>query len=192
MGFRVQHLVLGCPCTDADSLADPSSTTLEGPAQMRFSKVVTAVFVGILIAGCGAASATAPPNAASSVKASTSEDPTAACASVEPDGKQSDVTLATLSFAFDTDRIEGPRHCQPFAITFKNHDELLEVGGELTNQHDLDIRAGFLGPKVFDGKLISGPRGSIRYEVPGLSAGEYIFYCSVHPNMNGTLVVADQ
>ena len=159
---------------------------------MRFSQVVTAAFVGISIAGCGAASATAPPNAASSVKASTTEDPTAACASVKPEGKQFEINIETLSFAFDTDRIEGPRHCQPFAITFKNHDELLEVGGELTNQHDLDIRAGFLGPKVFDGKLISGPRGSIRYEVPGLSAGEYIFYCSVHPNMNGTLVVADQ
>jgi hypothetical protein len=159
---------------------------------MRFSKVVTAVFVGISIAGCGAASATAPPSAASSVKASTSEDPTAACASVEPEGKQFEITVETVSFAFDTDRVEGPRHCQPFAITFKNHDVLGEVGAGLTNQHDIDIRAGVLGPKLFDGKLIPGPAGAIRYEVPGLPTGEYYFYCSVHPGMNGTLVVADQ
>ena len=66
------------------------------------------------------------------------------------------------------------------------------MGAELTNQHDIDIRAGFLGPKLFDGKLIPGPAGAIRYEVPGLPAGEYYFYCSVHPSMNGTLVVADE
>jgi len=87
---------------------------------------------------------------------------------------------------------QGPRHCQPFAISFKNHDVLLEVGAGLTNQHDIDIRAGFLGPKLFDGQLIPGPAGAIRYEVPRLPTGEYYFHCSVHPFMNGTLVFADQ
>jgi hypothetical protein len=159
---------------------------------MRLSKIATAVFVGISIAGCGTASPTAShPSATSSVKGSTSEDPTAVCAHAEPEGEQFEITIETVSFAFDTDRVEGPRDCQPFAIAFKNHDEL-DPAAELTNQHDIDIRAGVLGPKVFDGKLINGPAGSIRYEVPGLSAGEYIFYCSVHPYMNGTLVVAEQ
>jgi len=87
---------------------------------------------------------------------------------------------------------QGPRHCQPFAISFKNHDVLLEVGAGLTNQHDIDIRAGFLGPKLFDGQLIPGPAGAIRYEVPRLPTGECYFHCSVHPFMNRTLVFADQ
>jgi hypothetical protein len=162
---------------------------------MRLSKIATAVFVGISIAGCGTTSPTSSqPSATSSVRGSTSEDPTAVCAHAEPEGEQFEITIETVSFAFDTDRVEGPRACQPFAIAFENHDELnpaADPAAGLTNQHDIDIRAGFLGPKVFDGKLINGPQGSIRYEVPGLSAGEYIFYCSVHPNMNGTLVVAE-
>jgi hypothetical protein len=170
----------------------PSAYDVRSADPMRLSKIATAVFVGISITGCGTASPTAShPNATSSLRASTSQDPRAACASVEPEGKQFEITVETVSFAFDTDRIEGPRHCQPFAITFKNHDVLGEVGAGLTNQHDIDIRAGVLGPKVFDGKLIPGPAGAVRYEVPGLPAGEYVFFCSVHHSMKGTLAVAE-
>jgi hypothetical protein len=117
----------------------------------------------------------------------------AACAGVEPDGEAFELAIAARSFAFDTELIEGPRHCQPFVITLTNNDvePAQEAGG--TNQHDVDIRAeNVLGALVFDGELVNGG-GSIRYEVPGLPAGEHYFYCSRHAGgMNGTLVVAEQ
>ncbi len=125
--------------------------------------------------------------------ASASDDPTAACAGVEPDGDAFELALIARSYAFDTELIEGPRHCQPFVITLTNNDVEpgLEAGG--TNQHDVHIRAeNVLGPLVFDGELVNGGE-SLRYEVPGLPAGQYYFYCSQHAGgMNGTLVVADQ
>lgn len=117
-------------------------------------------------------------------------DPTAVC----DESGQSDPTLeievTTVSFAFDVEQIEGPRHCEPFVILFTNNDEPdLDLDGRGA-MHDIDIRADHvLGPLLFDGDLIGG--GKIRYEVPGLPAGTYYFYCSEHVGgMNGALIVA--
>ena len=122
---------------------------------------------------------------------SPSDDPTAACAGVEPDGEPFEVAIETVSYAFDTELVEGPRHCQPFVITFTNNDE--EPSTITTNKHDIDIRAdNVLGELMFDGDLVNGGQ-TVRYEVPGLPAGEHYFYCSQHAEgMNGTLVVADE
>lgn len=98
-----------------------------------------------------------------------------------------EIQVTTVSFAFDVDEIEGPRHCEPFVLIFTNNDE--PTPG-MNAQHDIDIRAGnVLGPVLFDGDLIG--MGEIRYEVPGLPAGEQYFFCSNHPGaMNGTINVA--
>ena len=116
-----------------------------------------------------------------------SADPLAACVGVESSGPPVEVTIETISFAFDTRRLEGPRACQPFVIVFTNHDGPAPLD---PGKHDLNIRAdSVLGPLLFDGDLIG--QSTIRYEVPGLPAGEHYFYCSVAGHeMSGTLVVA--
>ena len=115
--------------------------------------------------------------------ASASQDPLAVCDDGEAPEAALELTIETVSFAFNQERLEGPRHCQPFVIVFTNNDDA---------QHDIDIRAdGILGSLLFDGKLIG--RGQVRYEVPGLPAGDHYFYCTEHPGvMNGTLVVSPE
>jgi hypothetical protein len=172
---------------------------------MRAQRIAAVVTAGIWLAACSGGSTTPAesssthgqgthePSSGAAPTNEASDDPTAACAEVEPEGDPFEVAIDARSYAFDTELIEGPRHCQPFVITLTNDDVEpgLEAGG--TNQHDVDIRAeNLLGALVFDGELVNGG-GSIRYEVPGLPAGEHYFYCSQHAGgMNGTLVVAEQ
>ncbi len=68
---------------------------------------------------------------------------------------------------------------QPFAIHLENKDD--------TIPHDLDI-TGADGKKVFDGEVFPGPEDRV-YQVDPLEAGTYEFFCSVHPDMTGTLTV---
>ena len=169
---------------------------------MGVQRIATVVIAGLWLSAC--AGGGTPPesspahdqasrehSATEAPIASASDDPTAACAGVEPDGEPFEVAIETISYAFDTELIEGPRHCQPFVITFTNNDE--EPSDFTTNKHDIDVRANnVMGVLLFDGELVSGG-GAIRYEVPGLPAGEHYFYCSEHTQqMNGTLVVAEQ
>ena len=69
-----------------------------------------------------------------------------------------------------------------FGIDFTQNDS--GVGG-----HDVDIRDAS-GTKVADNAVLLDP-GETRYSVPGLAAGTYQFFCSVHPipAMTGTLKV---
>lgn len=149
-----------------------------------------------VLAACGGGAApTATPEplasetAASISVSSPTPDPAAACEGVEAAEATLEIEIQTVSFAFDTPVIEGPRHCEPFLILFTNNDTQSSVvlGAP---KHDIDIRANnILGPILFDGALIDA--GQIRYEVSGLPAGEHYFFCSVHPEaMNGDVVVA--
>lgn len=170
---------------------------------MRAQRIAAVVTAGIWLAACSGGSttpaesssthgqATHEPSSSAAPTNEASEDPTAACAGVEPEGESVELTVETISYSFDTELIEGPRHCQPFVITLTNNDEL--PSDITTNKHDIDIRAdNVLGQLIFDGELVSGG-GTFRYEVPGLPAGEHYFYCSQHADaMNGTLVVAEQ
>jgi hypothetical protein len=141
--------------------------------------------------------ATEPTHEASVAQASpepsASTDPLAVCADVPVEGEPFSIAIETVSFAFDTEVIEGPRACQPFSITFTNNDVNDPQDGG-TGDHDIDIRAdNVLGPLLFDGQAIGGPGGTITYEIPGLPAGEHYFYCSFHTGvMNGTLVVSER
>jgi azurin len=131
-------------------------------------------------------------DAQASPGASASTDPLAVCADLPVEGEPFAIAIETVSFAFDTEVIEGPRACQPFTITFTNNDVNDPQDGG-TGDHDIDIRAdNVLGPLLFDGEAVGGPGGTITYEIPGLPAGEHYFYCSFHTGaMNGTLIVSE-
>jgi len=63
---------------------------------------------------------------------------------------------------------------------------------ELTNAdpgvpHDFAIRAAQPGGADWQGDPDAQGGGSATYQPPPLAAGEYEFYCSLHPNMTGTL-----
>ena len=101
----------------------------------------------------------------------------------EPDGETLALTLGSSSSGFDTDRLEGPRHCEPFTITLTNTKGSAEhmVAIEPIDQ---------TGVQLFEGELI-GKAETITYELPPLPAGEYLFVCNPHRQfMQGTLVVS--
>jgi cytochrome c oxidase subunit II len=83
---------------------------------------------------------------------------------------------AVPSFAFDTDTIEVPAG-EDFCVEFTNNDSVV---------HDFGIQeTGFNGDDV-------EPGDSITYVVPAIEAGEYTFYCTLHPTqMVGDLIVGD-
>ncbi len=63
---------------------------------------------------------------------------------------------------------------------------------ELTNadpavSHDFAIRGAQPGGEDWQGDPDAQGGGSASYQPPPLAAGEYEFYCSIHPNMTGTL-----
>lgn len=128
--------------------------------------------------------------ASAAPEASASEDPLAVCEGVEPEGEPLEIAVGTASFSFDPRIIEGPIHCQPFVIVFTNSDLPPGAGGPTdTNEHNVTIRFdNLIGPLLFDGEVIG--QTTIRYEVPGLPAGEHYMYCKVHPPMTGRVLVA--
>lgn len=129
----------------------------------------------------------APASTTVEPSASASENPLAVCEGVEPEGEPLEILVGTASYSFDPRIIEGPRHCQPFVIVFTNSDPPNSPEG--TNEHNITIRAeNLIGALLFDGEVIG--RETIRYEVPGLPAGEHYMYCKVHPGMTGRVVVA--
>ena len=57
--------------------------------------------------------------------------------------------------------------------------------------HNVAIHEGTttaVGKELFKGAIFPGV-ATQTYKVPALSAGSYVFVCTVHPNMVGTLVV---
>ena len=50
------------------------------------------------------------------------------------------------------------------------------------------FRSTAVGKELFKGTIFPGV-ATQTYKVPALSAGSYVFVCTVHPNMVGTLVV---
>ncbi|MCV0402805.1 MAG: hypothetical protein K5924_03730 [Chloroflexi bacterium] len=150
------------------------------------------------IAGCGSAPTTedastrtpATPTLAVSAPSlpPSPTDPLALCEVIDPEEPVLELSIEAQSFAFDTEVIDGIRHCQPFAIQFTNLDR---PSGSITHEHNIFIRLdNVLGTLVYEGETIG--TGDIRYEVPGLPAGTHYFYCSLHAGvMNGDLLVED-
>lgn len=97
-----------------------------------------------------------------------------------PDGGGGDCGT-TIQFAaiesiqFDTDAVEAPAG-EDFCIEFTNNDAVV---------HDVGIQeTGYNGEDVDPGE-------SIVYVIPAMDAGEYTFFCTIHPTMSGTLTVGE-
>jgi plastocyanin len=94
-----------------------------------------------------------------------------------PSGAVLNVTAVNIQF--DTAALEVPADA-PFGIAFRNDD-----AAGIT--HDIDIRDGS-GQVVANQAVIDGGT-SANYAYQPLAAGSYTFFCSIHPNMTGTLTV---
>ena len=83
---------------------------------------------------------------------------------------------AVPSFQYDTDAIEAPAG-EDFCIHFTNTD---------TVPHDVGIReTDFNGDDV-------PPGGEMTYVIPAMDAGDYTFYCTLHPTqMVGDLTIGE-
>lgn len=90
------------------------------------------------------------------------------------------VQISANQLRFDASRIEAPAG-EEFTIQLTNQESLphnvvvfTEKGGEqLSEPQD----------------PVTGPNGTAEYTVQALEPGEYYFECTIHPEMNGTIVV---
>lgn len=153
----------------------------------------------LLLAGCATTGETAQPSEATrpSTAAESSataeptpiEDPAAAILAQcdeapAPAGEPVELTIGATSSGFDTDRLEGPRHCEPFTITFANADSGVAHNVSISPTDQILVTLFWEDP-------LEGPR-TVTYEVPGLPAGDYLFVCGPHrETMRGTLVVSE-
>jgi mono/diheme cytochrome c family protein/plastocyanin len=99
---------------------------------------------------------------------------TAPPASTDPSAEV--VTITAASIAFDPTEVTVPADT-PFTLAFDNQDAGIP--------HDVQIKDA-AGAVVFKTDVFPGAEKR-EYSVPALTAGEYPFVCSVHPNMTGTL-----
>jgi plastocyanin len=155
----------------------------------------------IVVALCLLAACATPPAASQQTSAPASQetataeptptasvDPLAACEGVEPTGEMVEIPLGTTSYAFDPRDLAGPTHCQPFAITFTNTDAKAPLMA--TNKHNVALRVeNLIGSLVYLSNDVG--QTTVRWEVPGLPAGVYYMYCTLHAGMSGELVVAE-
>jgi cytochrome c oxidase subunit 2 len=98
-----------------------------------------------------------------------------------PPGGERQIQIDAHNTAFDQAELEAVAG-QPFTILFNNEDPL---------PHNVAIHKGSpTGEEVFQGEIVTGPT-QVTYDVPALPAGPYAFVCTVHPQMTGTLNVAE-
>lgn len=101
----------------------------------------------------------------------------AACA----EGGSATITICAELVAFDSESISVPAGA-PFSIRFVNYDAGIP--------HNVAIHEDTAtGPDVYVGEIFNGVDERI-YEVPALAAGRtYVYVCTVHPNMLGTITL---
>jgi plastocyanin len=94
------------------------------------------------------------------------------------DGAVVEVTAISTQAGFDPSELSVPAD-QPFTVNLTNADPVVP--------HDFAI-ADFDGQgNNWQGDPDAPGGGSATYNAPAVAAGEYEFYCSIHPNMTGTL-----
>lgn len=99
-----------------------------------------------------------------------------------PSGAPGSSTLqlsASNATAFDQQAVEAPAGA-PLTIVFTNKDP--------GAPHNVSIKNATPAGD-FIGQPIAKAGETAQYSAPPLAAGQYGFYCSVHPNMTGTLTV---
>ena len=78
---------------------------------------------------------------------------------------------STLTVAADT----------PWTVTLTN--------GDTSVPHNFSIHAANADGSDWNAPVNADAGGSAVYQPPPLKAGDYTFFCSLHPNMTGTLHV---
>ena len=151
-----------------------------------------ALVASLTLAGCVSSAAAGwtfapPPTATPVASAGGSAAPSAGASaapgsaapgSAAPSGAAADVTISADNIAFEQSSVSAPAG-KSFTIAFDNKDASVP--------HDVYIKdAG--GSQVFAGAIVTGP-AQTTYNVPSLAAGSYTFFCSIHSNMTGTMVV---
>jgi plastocyanin len=145
-----------------------------------------AVLVALALAACTSAAAewtyapappaTPTPVASSDASAVASTPPSAG---VSPSAGGAIVQLEAQNIQYNKATI-GASAGIPFQIFFKNNDAGIP--------HNVAIKDAS-GTIVFAGDVFNGV-AERTYQVPALPPGNYTFFCQVHANMVGTLVVA--
>jgi plastocyanin len=91
-------------------------------------------------------------------------------------GQGPTLNVSALNIAFEQTTLEVPADT-PFKIAFENKDAGVP--------HNVEIKDA-AGTSLFQGEIFNGVE-TRTYDVPALAAGSYPFFCTVHPNMTGTI-----
>jgi plastocyanin len=145
-------------------------------------KSLAALGISLVLSACGGGGS-AQNQAASSPPASAAASASApgSGAACSPNGASLEVSTLPTAIAFDTRCLAAPANTD-FTITFNNRSPSVP--------HDVSIATPGQVDVLFEGEIITGPK-TTTYQVKGIAAGTYEFYCKVHPSqMNGTFVVA--
>jgi plastocyanin len=96
-------------------------------------------------------------------------------------GEGAVVEITAQNLQFDRSSLTAPAS-QAFTLVFHNDDAGVP--------HNVAVYTNSSATRsLFVGKVFNGP-SVMDYQVPSIPAGSYFFRCDVHPQMNGTLVVA--
>jgi cytochrome c oxidase subunit 2 len=95
-----------------------------------------------------------------------------------PDAPTIELTSISVTEGFDPSQLTVPAD-QPFTVNLTNADQAAP--------HDFAIRGAGPDGGDWQGDPDAPAGGSATYNAPAVAAGSYEFYCSIHPNMVGTL-----
>jgi plastocyanin len=132
------------------------------PQFFRGLALITVAFAAIACSGGGATQAPASP------AASPSGGPSASAGT--------GLAVVAKDIAFQPTALTAKADAA-FTIDFDNQDSA---------QHNIAIKDA-AGAVAFKGEIVGMTK--VTYDVPALAAGSYTFWCEVHPNMTGTLIV---
>jgi cytochrome c oxidase subunit 2 len=100
--------------------------------------------------------------------------------SAPPGAPAINVTSVGVLEGFDPKTLTAPAN-QPFVVNLTNSDPAAP--------HDFGIKAANPDGSDFKGDPDAQPSGSATYNIPPMPPNTYEFYCTIHPNMTGTLTV---
>jgi plastocyanin len=90
------------------------------------------------------------------------------------------VTSVSIAAGFDPKELSIPANA-PWSVNLTNADASVP--------HNFSIHAANPDGSDWEAGANADGGGSAVYQPPPLAAGDYTFFCSLHPNMTGTLHV---